>query len=89
MSDEYDKVARGKLKLKSDSGKVDKKHKKKNKKSKSKDEMEIMANPCREKDSNICNYQERLPKAPERQLTEAEIAFKKMQVKMVSRVFFL
>lgn len=81
MSDEYDNVARGKLKLKSDSGKISKKHKK-NKKNK--DERVFLENPSREKDSNTYTYEERVPKPAERQLTKAEMSFKKMQVKMVS-----
>lgn len=94
MSDEYENVSRGKLKLKTDTGRVDKKHKKRSKKaisSSSKEEELILMNPCREKDSNTCNYQERAPKAPERQLTKAELSFKKMQAKIVSTIltFFL
>lgn len=92
MSDEYENVSRGKLKLKTDTGKVNKKHKKKSKKSSSSKEEElILMNPCREKDSNACNYQERAPKAPERQLTKAELSFKKMQAKIVSTIptFFI
>lgn len=82
MSDEYDNVARGKLKLKTDSGKVSKKHKK-SKKSKKDDRME---NPSREKDSNSYTYEERVPRPPERQLTKAEISFKKQQTKMVRKI---
>lgn len=82
MSDEYDSVARGKLKLKTDSGKVSKKLKK-SKKHKKDDRME---NPSREKDSNAYSYEERVPKVAERQLTKAEMSFKKMQVKMVSLI---
>lgn len=86
MSDEYDNVARGKLKLKTDSGKISKKHKKSKKNNK--DERGIMENPSREKDCNSYTYEERIPKPQERQLTKAEISFKKMQTKMVSRMIF-
>lgn len=84
MSDEYDNVERGKLKLKTDSGKVSKKHKK-HKKSKKDDRME---NPSREKDSSNYTYEERIPKPPERQLTKAEISFKQQQTKMVREMNF-
>lgn len=77
MSDEYEHVARGKLKLKSDSGKVSKKHKsKKNKKDQRPDNSH----------ESSTKYDEKVPKAPERQLTKAEMSFKKMQVKMVSGI---
>lgn len=78
MSDEYDHVARGKLRLKTDTGKITKKHKsKKSKKEKRPDISHVSS----------VNFEEKVPEAPKRQLTNAEIAFKKMQVKMVS--FFL
>lgn len=77
MSDEYDHVARGKLKLKTDSGKITKKHKKtKTKKEKCPDISHVPSNKSEVK----------ISEAPNRQLTNAEIAFKKMQVKMVSCV---
>lgn len=77
MSDEYDVVARGKLKLKSDS-KISKK-KKKEKKKREKLEREL------NKKTNTCKYEEdKVPKAPERKLTKAELSFKKMQEKMVN-----
>lgn len=71
MSDDYEHVARGKLKLKTDSNKVSKKKKKQDKKERAKleHEYETMKN---------------LPQPPERQMTKAELSFKKMQEKMVS-----
>lgn len=74
MSDEYEQVARGKLKLKTDSSKISKK-KKKDKKNREK--MERQSEEYNEKIQNI-------PQAPVRQLTKAELSFKKMQEKMVS-----
>lgn len=76
MSDEYENVARGKLKLKTDSSKVSKK-KKKDKKNREKLERELE----KQKQSQI-------PQAPARQMTKAELSFKKMQEKMVSYPFF-
>lgn len=71
MSDEYEHVARGKLKLKTDSNKVSKKKKKKDKKEREKLEREL-------------EERQHIPQAPVRQMTKAELSFKKMQEKMVS-----
>lgn len=74
MSD-YDCVARGKLKLKSD-GEIKKKKKKKDKdKEKIKEKIEKVSSDTIEIKS---------PSSSGRQLTKAEISFKKMQEKMVS-----
>lgn len=74
MSDEYAKVARGKLKLKTD-GEMSKKKKKKKDKEKERDKV---ANIDR---STV----EIVPQeSTGRKLTKAEISFKKMQDKMVS-----
>lgn len=72
MSDEYEQVARGKLKLKTDSSKISKK-KKKDKKNREKLERELE----KEKQNNASQ-------APARQMTKAELSFKKMQEKMVN-----
>lgn len=77
MSDEYENVARGKLKLKTDSSKISKK-KKKDKKNREKLERELEQ-----------QKQSQIPKAPARQMTKAEQSFKKMQEKMVSYCFVL
>lgn len=77
MSDEYEHVARGKLKLKTDSSKVSKKKKKKDKKNREQMEREHETNYSDEKLNNI-------PQAPVRTMTKAELSFKKMQEKMVS-----
>lgn len=71
MSDEYDQVARGKLRLKTDSSKVSKKKKKKDKKQREQLERELEE---RQKNSQ----------ASARQMTKAEQSFKKMQDKMVT-----
>lgn len=70
MSDEYEHVARGKLKLKTDSSKISKKKKKKDKKEREKLEREL-------------EERQHIPQAPARQMTKAELSFKKMQEKMV------
>lgn len=70
MSDEYEHVARGKLKLKTDSNKISKKKKKKDKKEREKLELEL-------------EERQHIPQAPTRQMTKAEQSFKKMQEKMV------
>lgn len=75
MSDEYEFVSRGKLKLKTDSNKVSKKKKKNDKKDREMVEREI---------------EEQMRKAassaqPQKlTMTKAEMAFKKMQAKIVS-----
>lgn len=74
MSDEYEQVARGKLKLKSDSSKISKKSKKKEKKNREKMEREAY-----EYNEQMKNSQQE----PVRQFTKAELSFKKMQEKMV------
>jgi protein FAM32A len=74
MSDEYAKVARGKLKLKTD-GEISKKKKKKKDKER---EREAAANV----DTSTIQIVE--PSSYERKLTKAEQSFKKMQDKMVS-----
>lgn len=75
MDDEYSHVVRGPLKLKKDSEL--KKKKKKKSKSKDKEKMEkVMVEKPPATDSQ--------KKAPVRQLTKAELAFKKMQEKIVS-----
>lgn len=79
MDDDYAQVARGPLKLKKDS--EIKKKKKKKSKSKDKEKMEkvlIDKPPAEETQS----------KAPVRPLTKAELAFKKMQEKIVSDRLF-
>lgn len=81
MSDEYEHVARGKLKLKTDSSKVSKKKKKKDKKNREQMEREHETNYSDEKLNNI-------PQAPVRTMTKAELSFKKMQEKMVSENLF-
>lgn len=73
MSDEYAKVARGKLKLKTD-GEISKKKKKRKDKDQ---EREAVANIDRE------TIQISESAASERKLTKAELSFKKMQDKMV------
>lgn len=73
MPDEYEKVARGKLKLKTD-GEISKKKKKKRDKEK---ELEKVAYV----DPSTVQIAE--PSAYERKLTKAEQSFKKMQDKMV------
>lgn len=75
MSDEYEHVARGKLKLKTDSNKISKKKKKKkDKKEREKLELEL-------------EERQHIPQAPSRQMTKAELSFKKMQEKMVWNCF--
>lgn len=75
MSDEYDNFTGGKLKFKTDSNKVSKKKKKKDKKDREMIEREI---------------EEQMRKAassdqPQKlKMTKAEMAFKKMQNKIVS-----
>lgn len=76
MSDEYEQVARGKLKLKTDSNKVSKKHKK-HKKNKEKEHEKL-----EREHEKLKNAQQ----APGRQMTKAELSFKKMQEKMVSKM---
>lgn len=70
--DEYECVSRGKLKLKKDSDM--KKKKKKKSKSKEKEKMEKVMIEKGDSSSN---------EAPVRQLTKAEISFRKKQEKMV------
>lgn len=78
MSNEYDNVARGKLKLKTDSNKISKKQKKKDKINREKVEGELNEN------ANAYKYEEdKYPRLPQRKLTKAELSFKKMQEKMV------
>lgn len=74
MSDEYAKVSRGKLKLKTDS-EIFKKKKKKSKKTKDDDRVIV------DKDTVEIASQE--ASSSGRSLTKAEISFKKMQDKMV------
>lgn len=74
--DEYECVARGKLKLKKDS----EIKKKKKKKSKNKDKEKLMEKVMIEKPESDSNSNE----PPVRQLTKAELSCKKMQEKMVS-----
>lgn len=76
MSDEYEQVARGKLKLKTDSNKISKK-KKKDKKNREKLEREHEHHQHNEKLNGIQSS------APGRTMTKAELSFKKMQEKMV------
>lgn len=77
MSDDaYDMVARGKLKLKSDSSKISKK-KKKDKKNREKMERQL---------SQEYNFEEEKPAngtSAQQKMTKAEQSFKKMQEKMV------
>lgn len=75
MSDEYEHVARGKLKLKTDSNKISKK-KKKDKKNREKLEREHESH--KETLNGIQSSS-----APGRTMTKAELSFKKMQEKMV------
>lgn len=77
MSDEYEQVARGKLKLKSDSSKVSKK-KKKDKKNREKLEREHENHQHKDKSNGTPSAA-----APGRTMTKAELSFKKMQEKMV------
>lgn len=77
MSDEYEQVARGKLKLKTDSNKVSKKKKKKDKKNREKLERELE------------ERQNTTQQAPARQMTKAELSFKKMQEKMVCIFYYI
>lgn len=77
MSDEYAKVSRGKLKLKTD-GEISKKKKKKKDKEK---EREKIANSD---SSTIQINSEQESSSTTRKLTKAEMSFKKMQDKMVS-----
>lgn len=74
MADEYEKVARGKLRLKTD-GEISKKKKKKRDKER---EREQAANV----DASVIQIVE--PTSSGRPLTKAEESFKKMQDKMVS-----
>lgn len=74
MSDEYAKVARGKLKLKTD-GELSKKKKKK--KDKEKDNHRVS-----NIDTSLIQVSE--ASSSQRKLTKAEESFKKMQDKMVS-----
>lgn len=75
MSDEYAKVARGKLKLKTDSH-ISKKKKKKRDKEREREQFANVDN------STIEVVQE--ASSSQRKLTKAEESFKKMQEKMVS-----
>lgn len=77
MSDEYEHVARGKLKLKTDSNKISKK-KKKDKKNREKLELEH----GNHQHADTLNGSQSA--APRRTMTKAELSFKKMQEKMVS-----
>lgn len=76
MSDEYEHVARSKLKLKTDSNKISKK-KKKDKKNR--DKLEREHEQHKEALNDIQSSS-----APRRTMTKAELSFKKMQEKMVS-----
>lgn len=78
MPDEYDHVARGKLKLKTDSNKVSKKKKKKDKK-----KREKIASKLGEQMNKVKLEEQQ---APVRTMTKAEQSFKKMQEKMVSQL---
>lgn len=76
MSDEYDCVARGKLKLKTDS------EKKKKKKDKKKDKQKLERGAQQMSEEFLeSRYAE--PAAPASKMTKAELAFKKGQEKMV------
>lgn len=75
MSDEYDNVARGKLKLKTDSNKVSK-----NKKKKDKKDREMVEREIEEQMRKAASAEQ--PQS--RTMTKAEMAFKKMQNKIVS-----
>lgn len=78
MADEYEHVARSKLKLKTDSNKISKKKKKdKKKREKLERELDQEQHYNREKIDNA-------PQAPVRSMTKAELSFKKMQEKMVN-----
>lgn len=75
MSDEYDNINRGKLKLKTDSNKVSKKKKKKDKK-----DREMIEREIEEQMRKAANSEQ-----PQKlTMTKAEMAFKKMQDKIVS-----
>lgn len=76
MSDEYAKVARGKLKLKTD-GEISKKKKKKKDKEKERDKIANV-------DRSTVEIVPQESSSSGRKLTKAEISFKKMQDKMVS-----
>lgn len=76
MGDEYDNVARGKLKLKTDSNNVNKKKKKKNKKNREKMDKQY--------EDEINKYESEKTNSQQRPtMTKAEMAFKKMQAKIV------
>lgn len=79
MSDEYDFVARGKLKLKTDSNIS--KNKKKNKKNKKNDQEKLERGVQQMSDEGT---RPAIPSAPK--MTKAEIAFKKGQEKMVNLI---
>lgn len=75
MSDEYDYVTRGKLKLKTDSNKVSKKKKRNDKK-----DREIIEREIEEQMRKAASSAQ-----PQKlTMTKAEMAFKKMQAKIVS-----
>lgn len=78
MADEYEYVARGKLTLKTDSSKVSKKKKKKDKKNREKFEREL--------EEQMSKYEQNSSSQPSQRptMTKAEMAFKKMQDKIVS-----
>jgi protein FAM32A len=76
MPDEYAKVAKGKLKLKTD-GEISKKKKKKKDKEREKERDKVAYT-----DSSTVQIGE--PSNYERKLTKAEQSFKKMQDKMVT-----
>lgn len=76
MSDEYDLMARGKLKLKTDS---DKKKKKKKDKKKEREQLERGVKETFEEKRES-------GKSVPRQMTKAEMAFKQQQAKMVTNL---
>lgn len=80
MEDEYEAVARGKLKLKNDSEIKKKKKKKHKNKDKEKFEKGMKESPG---NNTISNETIAAAQRSGRQLTKAELSFKKMQEKMV------
>lgn len=84
MSDEYQFVSKGKLKLKCDSEIKKKKKKKSKDKEKLREKVEKSFEQSGGSDSGNGQSNHSQQKAPGRVLTKAEESFKKMQEKMVS-----
>lgn len=81
MSDAYDLVARGKLKLKTDCESSKNKKKRKKEKKRERDRLERGVR----QEQETYDEEQRIAAAPKvQQMTKAEMSFKKMQEKMVS-----